>query len=481
VIVAEGISKRYPCDPVTLFPPIVSMFHRGWFSMRRSSATGEPEPMAAEADGERIPAGSRSPGRARRDDYELDDYDDLDDDDVDDEDDDDFDEMPARVRGPTPDRPGEMFWAFRDVSLSLAPGAGLGILGGPGAGKTTLLNILSGRAFPTEGRVVTRGRISPPAQELQRALALTGKGYFEPDLVMGARLVGIHSNLVKPHREEIEELAQPLVAPNGQPAPGVLTRLAAATVATIPSNAILMEDGQRGMDEAFLARIVERLRDRLSDGTAIVFASRNPETIAALCDEVIVLEDSSTARRAQVTDGGDGHEPVRDDDGSTGEPGLRVAATRAPFHPSAGLISVEVRGAGGSRPKRIDASEELAVLLRLETVVPDAEVRCGVCFVPRSGETVVRVEHPEPLRLGDPRTYAVEARVPAGTLQAGGYKVHADAVVATGGEHRANAISRDAGRVRIVGEHPSPVTPGEPVEHWDGCVAWRAAAEWSIE
>jgi ABC-type polysaccharide/polyol phosphate transport system ATPase subunit len=480
VIVAEGISKRYPCDPVQLFPPIVSMFHRGWFSRRRSSASAEPESAAEQPEGERVLQTTRSGERARRADYELEYDDDLDDDD-DDEDDDDFDEGPARMAGPTPDRPGETFWVLRDVSFSVAPGAGLGILGGPGAGKTTLLNILSGRAFPTEGRVLTRGRISPPPEDIQRAIALTGKGYFDFDLIMGARLVGIHPHLLQPHRDEIEELAQPLVAPNGQPAPGVLTRLAVATVATLPSDAILIEDGLRGMDEVFFARIVERLRDRLRGGTSIVYASRNPEAIAALCDEVIVLEGGSTGRRARGADTGDGSEQVGDGDGSTGEPALRVPATRAPFHPSAGLISAEVRGAGGSRPKGIDASEELSIRLRLETVVPDTEVRCGVCFVPRSGETVVRVEHPEPVRLSDARTYAVEARIPAGTLPAGGYKVHADAVVATGKERHANAISRDAGRVRIVGEHPSAVPAGEPTEHWDGCVAQLADADWSIE
>jgi ABC-type polysaccharide/polyol phosphate transport system ATPase subunit len=501
VIVAEGISKRYPCDPVRLFPPVVMFHHRSWFPFRRSGKEEEPD-SAAKAGSGQDPAAERSRVRARRRERELD-YEDDDDLDDDDDDDDDLDEgmAPDRLGGPTPMQPGEMFWALRDVSFRVPAGRALGMLGGPGAGKTTLLNILGGRAFPTEGRVLTQGTIAPMPADLAKAVALSGKGFFPIDLVMACRLLGLHPHAVKPHREEIEELAQPVLGPDGEPAPGAMTRLAVATAVTLPADAILIEDGLRGMDEAFTARIVERLQNRLRDGAAVVFASRRPEALGALCDEVIVLERGSVVRRGRGPDGVDGYDAVRDRDGdaaarqearssavrATGSPqaeerGLTVPPAPAPFHASAALISVDLQTADGSVSKRVDASDELSVLIRLETVLPDTEVRCGVCFTPRSGDTGVRIEHPEALRLRDPRAYLVQATVPGGTLPAGGYRVHADAVIATGAERDASAIRRDAGRLRIVGEHPNaepPATP--PVEHWDGCVSWRADADWSIE
>jgi ABC-type polysaccharide/polyol phosphate transport system ATPase subunit len=506
VIVAEGISKRYPLEPVRLFPPVVMFHRRSWFPLRRSAGAEEPD-SAAKASSEQDPAADRARVRARRRKRERD-YEDLedDDDDLDDDDDDDDDDeeemAPGRVGGPTPMQPGEMFWALRDVSFSLRAGAALGVLGGPGAGKTTLLNILGGRVFPTEGQVVTRGTISPMPGDLAKGITLSGKGFFPMDLVMGCRLLGLHSHVVKPHREEIEELAQPVLDPDGDPAPGAATRLAVATAVTLPADAILIEDGLRGMDEAFTARIVERLQNRLRDGTAVVLSSRRPEVLGALCDEIIVLEQGAVARRGPVSDGIDGHEAVRDRDGDApakrqrarspaarGTRSLRPAASAstapsvpAPFHESAALISVELQAADGSRSKRVDATDELSVSIRLETVLPDTEVRCGVCFTPRSGDTGVRVEHPEPLRLSDPRAYVVQVRVPAGTLPAGSYQVHADAVIATGAERDSNAIRRDAGRLRIVGEHPNAAPPqAAPVEHWDGCVSWRADADWSLE
>src|SRR5215211_4036675 len=487
VIIAEGVSKQYPRDRVRLFPPVVMFHRRDWFRRRRSTKEEEPN-SAAEASSEQDSAAHRARADARRRrEYELD-YEDLDDED--DDDDDDFEEEPpARVGGSTPMEPGEMFWALKDVSFSLEAGGALGILGGPGAGKTTLLKILGGRAFPTEGRVLTRGTVAPTPGDLAKAIALSGKGYFQFDLVMGCRLLGLHPHVVKPHRQEIEDLAQPLLDKHGEPAPGAMTRLAVATAVTLPSDAILFEDGLPGMDEAFTERILDRLRRRLRSGTAVVCASRRADVIEMLCDEVIVLDGGAGGGPDATGDGTNGYESVRAvapkraaAGGGLGERALSVPPEPVPFHSSAALLSVEVQTADGGRSKRLDGSEELSVVIRLETALRDTEIRCGVCFTPRSGESGVRIEHPEPLRLRDPGLYEVRARLPAGTVAAGGYKVHADAVVATATEEEANAISRDAGRLRIEGDHPSPREPTEdPSEHWDGCVLRRAEAEWSIE
>jgi len=487
VIVAEGVSKQYPRDRVRMFPPVVMFHRRAWF--RRRSTTEDEPGSTPKASSEQDSAAqyTRADARRRRED-EVD-YEDLDDDD-DDDDDDDFDEEPpARVGGPTPMEPGEMFWVLKDVSFSLEAGAALGVLGGPGAGKTTLLKILGGRAFPTEGRVLTRGNVAPMPEDLAKAIALSGKGYFQFDLVMGCRLLGLHPHVVKPHRQEIEDLAQPLLDKHGEPAPGAMTRLAVATAITLPSDAILFEDGLRGMDDAFTERVLDRLRRRLRSGTAVVCASRRADVIQTLCDEVIVLDGGAGGGPGATDAGTNGYEsaqavaPKRAAAGAgLEERALSVPPEPVPFHSSAALLSVEVQTADGGRSKRLDGSEDLSVVIRLETALRDTEVRCGVCFIPRSGETGVRVEHPEPLRLRDPGLYEVRAHVPAGMLGAGGYKVHADAVVAAATEEEANAISRDAGRLRIEGDHPSPRKPTEdPIEHWDGCVLRRAEAEWSVE
>src|SRR4051794_38472197 len=51
------------------------------------------------------------------------------------------------------------FWALREVSVDIAQGEILGVLGSNGAGKSTLLKIISRITDPTAGHIRVRGRM----------------------------------------------------------------------------------------------------------------------------------------------------------------------------------------------------------------------------------------------------------------------------------------------------------------------------------
>ena len=57
-------------------------------------------------------------------------------------------------------RPDE-FWAFRNVSFSIAEGESIGVVGRNGQGKSTLLKLVADVMLPDEGRVEVTGGVAP--------------------------------------------------------------------------------------------------------------------------------------------------------------------------------------------------------------------------------------------------------------------------------------------------------------------------------
>lgn len=64
-------------------------------------------------------------------------------------------------------------WIFKNVSLHIAPGDKLVILGGNGSGKSTLLQIVSGYVLPNTGTLTyTNNNIKVDAEELKNYLSI---------------------------------------------------------------------------------------------------------------------------------------------------------------------------------------------------------------------------------------------------------------------------------------------------------------------
>jgi energy-coupling factor transport system ATP-binding protein len=169
---------------------------------------------------------------------------------------------------------------LRDVSLTLAGGERVALMGRNGAGKSTLLRHAAGLMKPTRGRVAAAGRIALLAQNPTDYLVHDRVDHEAPAAAL--RRVGLDDrDLAARHPRELSG--------------GEKQRLALAVVLgdspTHPPAALLLDEPTRGMDrhrKDELARLLVRL------GVAVIVATHDPGFVAAFAQRVVLLADGAT-------------------------------------------------------------------------------------------------------------------------------------------------------------------------------------------
>jgi len=100
-----------------------------------------------------------------------------------------------KTRTPTAETTEDMFWALRDINLSVQSGRSLGLIGHNGAGKSTLLKVLSRITKPTKGKITLQGSLS--------SLLEVGTG-FHPEL-SGRENIYLYGAIMGMSRSDIQK------------------------------------------------------------------------------------------------------------------------------------------------------------------------------------------------------------------------------------------------------------------------------------
>jgi lipopolysaccharide transport system ATP-binding protein len=194
------------------------------------------------------------------------------------------------------------FWALRDVSFEVKPGAALGIVGRNGSGKSTLLQLVCGTLSPTTGTVRTRGRVA--------ALLELGSG-FNPELtgrenvIMNATILGLTAKEIEERFDAIvafSEIAEFLEQPIKTYSSGMVVRLAFSVAVNVDADVIVIDEALAVGDARFqlkCAKAMDRLRD---SGKTLVFVSHDASAVKRLCSEALLLERGQLLLRASPND-----------------------------------------------------------------------------------------------------------------------------------------------------------------------------------
>ena len=198
-----------------------------------------------------------------------------------------------------PRKPGEAFWALRDISFQVNEGQSLGLIGHNGAGKSTALKLMTRILEPTTGSVFLRGRVA--------ALLELGSG-FHPDL-SGRENVFLNGSLMGFSRRDMQARLDEIVDFSGigsfidmevkHYSSGMYTRLAFAVATAVDPDILITDEVLAVGDESFQRKCMERIYSFRQQGKTIIFVSHALETVRTLCDIGVWL-DHGEARTVGV-------------------------------------------------------------------------------------------------------------------------------------------------------------------------------------
>ena len=200
---------------------------------------------------------------------------------------------------------------LREVSLNVAAGARVALIGRNGAGKTTTLRALMGLVPTTAGRVMIDGEDEtrlPPHHRPRHGIGyapedrrLFGSFTVEDNMLLPAQVLRLSADETRTRLArvysllpELQELAQRKAAglSGGQ---GKMVALGRALM--VGTRAVLLDEPFQGLAPALAMRYAEalkRLRAALPD-VAILITESNPELLRPLVEQTYVIERGEIA------------------------------------------------------------------------------------------------------------------------------------------------------------------------------------------
>lgn len=201
-----------------------------------------------------------------------------------------------RVSKTYPTRQGS-HTVLRDISLEIAPGAKIGILGRNGAGKSTLIRLISGAELPTSGSIDRRMSVSWP---LAFGGAFQGSLTGLDNLKFICRVYDVPLGNRISFVQDFSELGRFLREPVKSYSAGMRARLAFAISMAVEFDCFLIDEVIAVGDSRFHEKCRVELFEKRSD-RAMVFVSHHPEFIRSHCREAAVLVDGRLRRFDNLT------------------------------------------------------------------------------------------------------------------------------------------------------------------------------------
>ncbi len=189
---------------------------------------------------------------------------------------------------------------LHDISLAMAPGELLGLLGRNGAGKTTLLKSIMGLVRPQAGSITLDGaelvgRAAHHIPKLGVAYVPQGRGLF-PDFSVAENLrMGL---LARDQGGDILErtltlfpvLKERLHQRSGTLSGGEQQMLATARALCLEPKLLLLDEPSEGLMPSVIRTLLEIIAGLKSQGVAVLLVEQKVPAVLQVADRVLFLE-----------------------------------------------------------------------------------------------------------------------------------------------------------------------------------------------
>ena len=209
---------------------------------------------------------------------------------------------------------------LRNVSLSIAKGSIVAVLGGNGAGKSTLLRSISGLLRPTTGRIVFDGADiagQPPHAIVRAGLLHVSEGHrlFNRQSVMDNLELGLFGEAMSASREKerfdhVFDLFPVLREFRGNPAGslsgGQQQMLAIGCALMRQPKFLMLDEPLLGLAPIIIDQVFDVILKLRRSGTTVLLVEQMVERALSIADHAFVLQNGELAAEGTPSEIRDG-------------------------------------------------------------------------------------------------------------------------------------------------------------------------------
>ena len=180
---------------------------------------------------------------------------------------------------------------LKNINIDIKKGETVALIGVNGSGKSTLLKLMTKIIYPTEGKVITNGKLT--------SLLELGAG-FHPDftgrenIYFNASIFGLSAAEIDARVQDIidfSELGEYIDTPVRTYSSGMYMRLAFSVAINVDAEILLIDEILAVGDQHFQDKCFHKLLELKESDKTVVMVSHSLDSVRKLCDRAVWIYD----------------------------------------------------------------------------------------------------------------------------------------------------------------------------------------------